>query len=714
MKRSTIAAITGAFAATAALAAATDCTKPSESPGATLQDAVASNVLRPPSGKARPAQAVRKTVVTAGSTYLNYPSTWDGTTNLQQLFHLSEGSEVFPYGALLAIDSADSTPFFVSTQPPFGLLPEPQDTTCDKTQQWCNSYGVPVGMTVAITRDTSLFDLKMIGFNCAACHVGELQVGGNPYRVLGGPNMFDSIGFVVGLKNAVVYTKGSVANILSFLGRWAAEGDSSSDTAIGGTDKKFLAFVAAAAPSLLAARSPVGQALAKAVQGTFSQVSKESFPPRGPGLHVVDGPSGSAPKETLEPTLIPPGSRPDVPPGTTAYTMPSTRPTMASVAKDANSELAGLSKTFGAALAKTPLDVDAEALPSFEAALAKIPAVERQSALESFFIDFWEALALLKERFSALSQLAAGGDVSAPGTPPGPGRVDAFMTARNILFPQSAIPATSPVDIPRIWNLLGIPWYHWDRNTNSLMERNIGQAVVIGAVIDPADHQSTLRIENIQQLETLAGDIPPPPWPSEVDAGAGDGGVVARGADLFAKNCASCHSDNDSGTPLGEVKTNELRISNFSQPMDGGGQFNVALKAELDQVMEQAYAYAEAGADAQEDPTKTRINAPQQYAHRTLEGVWATAPYLHNGSVVSLADLLQPASARSSTVTVGERIYDMDRVGYSGDAGGAYSRDGGTAGDSICGTFNGGCGHPYGTDLSADDKQALLVYLKLL
>jgi hypothetical protein len=56
----------------------------------------------------------------------------------------------------------------------------------------------------------------------------------------------------------------------------------------------------------------------------------------------------------------------------------------------------------------------------------------------------------------------------------------------------------------------------------------------------------------------------------------------------------------------------------------------------------------------------------------------------------------------------------MDRVGYSGDAGGAYSRDGGTAGDSICGTFNGGCGHPYGTDLSADDKQALLVYLKLL
>jgi hypothetical protein len=708
MKVSTIAAIIAAV--TGSAAAVVTCkapSVPSGSPGAAPQDAMASDASRPSSAVRRLALAADGG---AGPTYLNVPEAWTRTTatQLQQFFHLSEGSEVFPYGGLLAIYSDDATPFFVAPQPTFGLLAEPKDTTCDPSQQpWCNSYGVPVGMTVAITRDTQLLDMKMFGFNCAACHVGELQAGGTTYRVLGGPNMFDAIGFVVGLKNAVGYTKGSVANILAFLARWAAEDDNSSDSAIGGTDKQFLAFVKAAAPSVIAARSPIGQALAKALQQTFTQVSSESFPPRGPGLHVVGVPASPAAKPTLKPPLIPPGSRPDVPPGKTAYTMPPTRPTMSSVALHAKTELATLNQTFGAALAKTPLDGDAQALSPFDAALAKIQPADRLLVLDSFFIDFWEALALLKERFSALSALGAGGQVGVENTTPGPGRVDAFMTARNILFPDSPAPATSPVDIPRIWKLLNIPWYHWDGNTNSLIERNVGQAVVIGAVIDPKNYQSTLLIENIQTLEKLAGDIPTPPWPSEIDAGAGDGGVKARGAELFARNCGHCHGPgNDAGTSIPNVKTDELRIHNFSLPMDGGGQFNLALKAKLDAIMQQAYAYADAAADAQENPDSTVIRAPQEYANRSLEGVWATAPYLHNGSVASLADLLEPPSARPSLVTVGGRVYDTDRVGYTA-AQGAFSRDGGAKGDSMG-------GHDYGTDAGAYDKKALLEFLKSL
>jgi cytochrome c peroxidase len=167
-----------------------------------------------------------------------------------------------------------------------------------------------------------------------------------------------------------------------------------------------------------------------------------------------------------------------------------------------------------------------------------------------------------------------------------------------------------------------------------------------------------------------------------------------RGAELFARNCGQCHGPgNDARTSISDVKTDELRIHNFSLPMDGGGQFDLALKAELDAIMQQAYAYADAAADAQENPDSTVIGAPQGYANRSLEGVWATAPYLHNGSVASLADLLRPVSARSSVVTVGGRVYDMDRVGYAADSG---------------------CGHDYGTQLGADDKKALLEYLKSL
>jgi hypothetical protein len=688
MKVSTIAAIIAAFTgAAAAVVTYVACKGLSESPDAAPQGAVAFKVAsKQLSAEACPAPC-----------YLNEPGPdiWKGTEQ-QQFFHLSEGSEVFPYGALLAIHSPDDTPFFDPSKPTFGLLAEPKDTTCDPNQQWCNSYGVPVGMTVAKTRDTQLLDMKMFGFNCAACHVGELQAGGNTYRVLGGPNMFDAIGFVVGLKNAVGYTEGSVEQIVLFLARWAVNGDN----AIGNTDIQFLALVQAA-PAEIQTRSPVGLALAHALQQTFDEVSKESFPPRGPGLHLGPAPASLADRQTVMPRPIPPGSRPGLPPGKSSFSLPPTRPTTSSVASLAKTELAPLDKVFSNALSSTPLD---DARP-FEKLLNAAPPDDRVHILESYVIDFEEALALLKERFSALTNLGGGGKGGQGGvqmTPPGPGRVDAFMTARNILFPDSSAPATSPVDIPRIWGLRGFPWYHWDGNTNSLIERNVGQAVVIGAVIDPKNYQSTLLIENIQTLEDLAGQIPTPKWQFDIDADAG-----ARGQVLFEQQCRGCHgSGNDAGTALDKVNTDGLRIHNFSLPMADGGQFDQALKAELDAVMTAAYDYADAAADAREDPGNTTIRAPQQYANRSLDGVWATAPYLHNGSVASLADLLEPASHRTSPVTVGGRVYDTDRVGYTA-APGAFSRDGGAQGDSMG-------GHEYGTDAGAEDKKALLEYLKSL
>ncbi len=700
MKVSTIAAIIAAC--TAAAAAVVLFKTPSELPGAALQDA-ASDASRRVSADPRP---VLSGDADPAPRYLNEPDAWrkEGATQLQQFFHLSEGSEVFPYGALLAIYSADHTLFFDPTKPTFGLLAEAPDTTCDPNQQWCNTYDAPVGMTVARTRDTQLLDMEMFGFNCAVCHVGELQAKGNTYRVLGGPNMFDAIGFVLGLKNAVVYTTNHADHVISFLARWAMNGDN----AIGGTDKEFLTFVnAVPATSTLVTGSPIGQAFAKALQQTFAEVLNESFPPRGSGLHLVGAPANPGDKPTLKPRPITQESRRDLPLEKNAFTLPPIRPTLSSVASLAKTELATWDKTFGDALEKTPLDLDGarkgrsrrsfsttrtaqatrsarwvsppaprtQPLPPFEAALEKIPPADRVHVLDSYLIDFAEALALLEERSSALAALCAGGLAEVEITPPGPGRVDAFMTARNILFPDSPAPATSPVDIPRIWGLRDFPWYHWDGNTNSLIERDVGQAVVIGAVIDPKNGQSTLLIDNIQALEELAGQIQRPKWPLGIDAGA-----QSRGRELFDQQCRGCHgSGNEDGTPLGEVKTDELRIRNFSLPMADGGPFCAALKAELDLVMTQAYAYADAAADAQEDPGGTAIWAPPEYANRSLDGVWSTAPYLHNGSVVSLADLLQPASARSSVVTVGGRVYDTDRVGYAA-APGAFSRDGGAKG----------------------------------
>jgi hypothetical protein len=111
---------------------------------------------------------------------------------------------------------------------------------------------------------------------------------------------------------------------------------------------------------------------------------------------------------------------------------------------------------------------------------------------------------------------------------------------------------------------------------------------------------------------------------------------------------------------------------------------------------------------------KPATGAAPSYAYesRVLEGIWAAAPYLHNGSVSSLAELLKPAAERQATFAVGP-AYDIVNVGlaaqqtkfnYSLKTTGCEARN---SGDSRC-------GHEFGTQLPADEKKALLEYLKTL
>ena len=97
-----------------------------------------------------------------------------------------------------------------------------------------------------------------------------------------------------------------------------------------------------------------------------------------------------------------------------------------------------------------------------------------------------------------------------------------------------------------------------------------------------------------------------------------------------------------------------------------------------------------------------------KYRARPLNGVWAMAPYLHNGSVPSLHDLLLAPEQRPRTFFVGKWEFDPVNVGYeAGQAPGAFLFD-----TSIRGNSN--AGHVYGTDMTEDDRKALIEYLKTL
>jgi hypothetical protein len=104
------------------------------------------------------------------------------------------------------------------------------------------------------------------------------------------------------------------------------------------------------------------------------------------------------------------------------------------------------------------------------------------------------------------------------------------------------------------------------------------------------------------------------------------------------------------------------------------------------------------------------------YKARPLNGIWATAPYLHNGSVPTLYDLLLPPADRPTSFWLGTREYDPKKVGYVTDPGPEQrfefrTRD--AQGRPIPGNSN--AGHDYNNaGLTPDDRQALVEYMKTL
>jgi hypothetical protein len=102
---------------------------------------------------------------------------------------------------------------------------------------------------------------------------------------------------------------------------------------------------------------------------------------------------------------------------------------------------------------------------------------------------------------------------------------------------------------------------------------------------------------------------------------------------------------------------------------------------------------------------------PFRYESRVMQGIWAAAPYLHNGSVASLEELLKPSAERMKSFQVGP-AYDSQTVGLarSQPQGKRYLRETTDCGNIDSGNSN--CGHEFGTTLNPADKKALLVVLQ--
>jgi hypothetical protein len=116
------------------------------------------------------------------------------------------------------------------------------------------------------------------------------------------------------------------------------------------------------------------------------------------------------------------------------------------------------------------------------------------------------------------------------------------------------------------------------------------------------------------------------------------------------------------------------------------------------------------------DPKDVAVRDELIYKARPLNGIWAVAPFLHNGSVPNLYLLLSPQSERPQTFWTGSKQFDPVKVGYDpAEISGATLFDTSKPGNSNAGhEFKDG---PRGNGvigplLSPDDRMTIIEYLK--
>src|SRR6185436_3555230 len=192
------------------------------------------------------------------------------------------------------------------------------------------------------------------------------------------------------------------------------------------------------------------------------------------------------------------------------------------------------------------------------------------------------------------------------------GRLDAFGIGRDELFGSTAgnmMPADAPVSLPHIWGMEYTGWLQWGANTNSVMERNIGQALGVGALVDRRTLSSTVDIGNLHRLEQLAYRLTPPAWPPAFPPI--DTARAAAGKALFVEHCVPCHQTYDTDGLMrtyklfsfAETGTDPLAAIDFELPVLAGASVRPFPYAALDLITQiKQKAYQDAGYDPSQVP----------------------------------------------------------------------------------------------------------------
>jgi hypothetical protein len=354
-----------------------------------------------------------------------------------------------------------------------------------------------------------------------------------------------------------------------------------------------------------------------------------------------------------------------------------------------------------------------------------------------------------------------------PPFPAGFARLDAFGDIYNdVLYllragAENRKQSNAPVSYPFLWDTSHHHRTQWNGVSPPFpLGRNVGQVLGVFGKVDFEvgwfDDTTTIDFYNVEALQDLVARLRSPKWSETF--GKPKPGLVAAGKQLFERHCQSCHVEQKRDEPLRYVKmaivpvekirTDPLMAENANRRVGVVQEKKNRTEIVNDLVTEVGRNTALTMRPltlvyelfmncvihfpphlTSEFPfigSDCELDHLEGYKGRPLDGIWATAPYLHNGAVPTLYDLLKPPDQRPKGFCVGSRQFDPFRVGfetllspnsaqpdYKKSQQECESRGWHWLDTSLPGNSNSGHhGHKYGGNLSEEEIWQLVEYMK--
>lgn len=362
--------------------------------------------------------------------------------------------------------------------------------------------------------------------------------------------------------------------------------------------------------------------------------------------------------------------------------------------------------------------------------------------------------ALEKQLDALIESLTARHSMNQTDVAYGHGRLDAFGQIFNAVavdflgLPQNRKAPDAPVSFPVLWDAPHLDVVQWNGSAPNAgpgpLLQNVTTALAVYGSLDISKsagvdgYASSIDFRHLDQIEDDLYALKSPQWPQTI-LGALDLQRVQRGERIYTEACVSCHTLSDRNDPKRELKavittvdevgTDPRMADNFLASKSASGRFqgkkvgvlfgpelsaeaqtsDLVIHAAVGAALGHPLASVRDAVGSFHRVLKTPADQPTRgYKARPLSGIWASAPYLHNGSVPNLVELLTPPAERVAEFSLARREFDPTVVGFANSP---------TQATDLFDTRlpgNSNAGHAYGTELDSASKAALLEYLKSL